>query len=175
MATPFKKGDVVSSFKTSKFILKGDFYSGGQEHFYLESQASVVYPLEDGGVEIHSSSQHSTEVQHVVAHALGLPMNKVSCIVKRMGGGFGGKESQPALFASCAALVATKLKRPARIVLTKDEDMKMTGKRHPVKTYYKVAFNEEGKIDALEADIYSDAGAYTRCNSLNFGAFYVPY
>lgn len=161
VATPFKKGDVVSSFETSKFILKGDFYSGGQEHFYLESQASVVYPLEDDGVEIHSSSQHSTEVQHVVAHALGLPMNKVSCIVKRMGGGFGGKESQPALFASCAALVATKLKRPARVILTKDEDMKMTGKRHPVKTYYKVAFNEEGKIDALEADIYSDAGAYT--------------
>ncbi len=160
-AKAFVKGDIKTSFENSKYILEGDFYSGGQEHFYLESQACVVYPLEDGAVEVHSSSQHSSEVQHVVAHSLGLPMHKVSSIVKRMGGGFGGKESQPALFATCASLVALKLNRPARVVLTKDEDMKITGKRHPTKTYYKVAFDETGKIEALEADIYSDAGAYT--------------
>lgn len=160
-AKAFVKGDTKTSLENSKYILEGYFYSGGQEHFYLESQACVVYPLEDGAVEVHSSSQHSSEVQHVVAHSLGLPMHKVSSIVKRMGGGFGGKESQPALFAACASLVALKLNRPARVVLTKDEDMKITGKRHPTKTYYKVAFDETGKIEALEADIYSDAGAYT--------------
>ena len=159
-ATPFLKGDIKKAFENATHILEGDFYSGGQEHFYLESQASVVYPLEDGGVEVHSSSQHSTETQHVVAHALGLPLNQVSCIVKRMGGGFGGKESQPAAFASYAALVAKKLNRPARIILTKDEDMKITGKRHPVKTFYKVAFESNGKITALEAHAYSDGGAY---------------
>jgi xanthine dehydrogenase large subunit len=160
-AVPFIKGDTNEVFKNATYILEGDFYSGGQEHFYLESQACIAYPLENGGVEIHASSQHSTEVQHVVAHALGIPMNKVACIVKRMGGGFGGKESQPALFATLASLVATKLQRSARIVLTKDEDMKMTGKRHPTKTFYKVAFDKNGKIEALEADIYSNAGAYT--------------
>ena len=160
-ATPFIKGDSNKALKNAKHTLKGDFFSGGQEHFYLESQASMVYPLEDGGVEIHSSSQHSSEVQHVVSHALGLPLNKVACIVKRMGGGFGGKESQPAVFAACASLVALDLNRPARVVLTKDEDMKITGKRHPTKTFYKVAFDDTGKISALEADIYSDAGAYT--------------
>jgi len=159
-ATPFTKGDIKTAFKDSKHTLEGDFYSGGQEHFYLESQASIAYPTEDGGIEVHSSSQHSTETQHVVSHALGVPMHMVSCMVKRMGGGFGGKESQPAAFASYAALVAKKLNKPARIILTKDEDMKMTGKRHPVKTFYKVAFNDDGKITALEADIFSDAGAY---------------
>jgi xanthine dehydrogenase large subunit len=160
-ATPFEKGDIKKSFENATHILEGDFYSGGQEHFYLESQASVVYPTEDGGIEIHSSSQHSSETQHVVAHSLGLPLHLVSCMVKRMGGGFGGKESQPAAFASYAALVAKKLHRPARIILTKDEDMKMTGKRHPVKTFYKVSFENDGKITALQADIYADAGAYT--------------
>jgi len=159
-ATAFTKGDTVDAFKNATHTLEGDFYSGGQEHFYLESQASIAYPTEDGGIEVHSSSQHSTETQHVVAHALGLPMHLVSCMVKRMGGGFGGKESQPAAFASYAALVAKKLNRPARIILTKDEDMKMTGKRHPVKTFYKVAFEDDGKITVLEADIFSDAGAY---------------
>jgi xanthine dehydrogenase large subunit len=160
-ATPFIKGDYKKAFSEANYTLEGDIYSGGQEHFYLESQACIAYPLEDGSLEIHASSQHSTEVQHVVAHALGISMNKVACIVKRMGGGFGGKESQPALFVSCAALVAKDLNKSARLVLTKDEDMKMTGKRHPTKTFYKVAFDKNGKITALEADIYSNAGAYT--------------
>lgn len=161
-ATPFKNGaEPLEIIKNSEFKLEGDFFSGGQEHFYLESQSSIAYPLEDGGIEVHSSSQHSTETQHVVAHSLGLPLNKVACIVKRMGGGFGGKESQPAAFASYAAIVAHKLNRAARIILTKDDDMKITGKRHPVKTFYKVSFEKTGKITAFWADIYSDGGAYT--------------
>ncbi|MDC0932884.1 molybdopterin-dependent oxidoreductase [Arcobacteraceae bacterium] len=161
-ATSFKRGDEpLEIIKKSQFFLEGDFFSGGQEHFYLESQSSIAYPLDDGGIEIHSSSQHSTETQHVVAHALGLPLNKVACIVKRMGGGFGGKESQPAAFAAYSALIAKKLNRSARVVLTKDDDMKTTGKRHPVKTFYKISFDEKGKITAFWADIYSDGGAFT--------------
>jgi xanthine dehydrogenase large subunit len=182
-AIPFKNGaEPLEIIENSKFKLEGNFFSGGQEHFYLESQSSIAYPLEDGGIEVHSSSQHSTETQHVVAHALGLPLNKVACIVKRMGGGFGGKESQPAAFASYAALVAKKLNRSARIVLTKDDDMKITGKRHPVKTFYKVSFDEKGKITAFWADIYSDGGAYTDVSPSILertmfhidGAYYLP-
>lgn len=182
-ATSFKRGgNPEEIINNSKFKLEGDFFSGGQEHFYLESQSSIAYPLDDGGIEVHSSSQHSTETQHVVAHALGLPLNKVTCIVKRMGGGFGGKESQPAAFASYAAIVAKKLNRPARIILTKDDDMKITGKRHPVKTFYKISFEETGKITAFWADIYSDGGAYTDVSPSILertmfhidGAYYLP-
>jgi xanthine dehydrogenase large subunit len=107
-ATPFIRGDVESALKNSPHVLKGHFECGGQEHFYMESQASIAYPLENGQMEIHSSSQHPTETQHVVAHALHLDFSQVVCVVKRMGGGFGGKESQAAHFAAMAALVAYK-------------------------------------------------------------------
>lgn len=160
-ATPFKKGDVELAMKNSPHVLTGHFECGGQEHFYMESQASIAYPLENGQLEIHSSSQHPTETQHVVAHALHLDFSQVVCIVKRMGGGFGGKESQAAHFAAMAALVAVKLKRPARLVLTKDDDMMMTGKRHPFKNSYEVGFDDEGKILAFKSQIYANGGAYT--------------
>lgn len=160
-AFPFNRGDSSTAIKDSIHKLKGDFVCGGQEHFYMENQAAVVYPLEDGQLEVHSSSQHPSETQHLVAHALGLGNHKVVSIVKRMGGGFGGKESQAAPFAAYAALVAKKLKRPARIVLTKDEDMKITGKRHPFKNFYEVGFDEKGIIQGIKFDLYADAGAYT--------------
>ncbi len=159
-ATPFIRGDVDAALKKSKHTLKGEFLCGGQDHFYLESQATIVYPMENGQLEIHSSSQHPSETQRLVAHALGLSLHEVVCIVKRMGGGFGGKESQAAPFAAYAALVARKLKRPARLILTKDEDMQLTGKRHPFKFFYEIGFEADGKINALKAAIYSDAGAY---------------
>ncbi len=132
----------------------------GQDHFYLESQACVVYPKEDGQVEIHASSQHPSEVQQMVAEALGLKFHQVVCIVKRMGGGFGGKESQAAPFAVYASLVARKLKRPARLILTKDDDMQITGKRNPFDNEYEVGFDNNGKILALDFALYSDGGAY---------------
>ncbi|MDO9182280.1 MAG: molybdopterin-dependent oxidoreductase [Bacteriovorax sp.] len=160
-ATPFIRGDVESIFKKSPHVLKGVFECGGQEHFYMESQASIAYPLENGQIEIHSSSQHPTETQHVVAHALHLDFSQVVCVVKRMGGGFGGKESQAAQFAAMAALVASKLKRPARLVLTKDDDMMMTGKRHPFKNTYEIAFDNSGKILAFKSQLYANGGAYT--------------
>lgn len=164
-AFPFVKGDVEASLKTSEHVLEGSFYCGGQEHFYLESQASIVYPLENGQLEVHSSSQHPSETQRVVAEATGRSLHQVTCIVKRMGGGFGGKESQAAPFAAYAAIVADKLQRPARIAITKDEDMAVTGKRHPFKIFYKVGFNKEGVLNALEARIYSNAGAYADLSS----------
>lgn len=159
-ANPFVKGDIEGSLKNAKHLLKGAFECGGQEHFYMESQATVAYPLENGQLEIHSSSQHPTETQHVVAHALEIDFSQVVCIVKRMGGGFGGKESQAAHFAALAGLVAYKLNRPARLALTKDDDMMMTGKRHPFKNFYEVGFDDDGRITALKVLIYANGGAY---------------
>ena len=161
VATPFKRGDVDNAMKNAPHVLKGEFICGGQEHFYMESQATIVYPLENGQMEVHSSSQHPTETQHVVAHALGLDFSQVVCVVKRMGGGFGGKESQAAHFAAMAALVAFKLKRPARLALSKDDDMMMTGKRHPFKNFYEVGFDNDGTILAFKAKLYANGGAYT--------------
>lgn len=159
-ANPFKCGDAEKAMAEAPYRLSGVFECGGQEHFYMESQACVAYPLEDGQIEIHASSQHPTETQHVVAHALGLSLHEVVCVVKRMGGGFGGKESQAAPFAAMAALVARKLNRPARLCLSKDDDMMMTGKRHPFKNFYEVGFDKDGRILALKAKLYSDGGAY---------------
>lgn len=159
-AKPFVRGDVESELKKSTHILKGVFECGGQEHFYMESQATIAYPLENGQIEVHSSSQHPTETQHVVAHTLGLDYSQVVCIVKRMGGGFGGKESQAAHFAAMAGLVAFKLNRPARLALSKDDDMMMTGKRHPFKNFYEVGFDQDGMITALKVIIVANGGAY---------------
>ena len=158
--TPFRCGDPEKAMKEAPFRLSGTLEIGGQEHFYLESQASLVYPQENQ-LKIISSSQHPTETQHLVAEAVGLPFHQVVCEVKRMGGAFGGKESQAAPFAAMAALVAHKLKRPARIVLSKDDDMKVTGKRHPFKNFYEIGFNQEGRILAWKVKLYADGGAYT--------------
>jgi xanthine dehydrogenase large subunit len=154
------RGQVVRALEESEHKLQGVTEIAGQDHFYLESQASIAYPREGGQIEVHSSSQHPTEVQHCVAEALGLKFHQVVCTVKRMGGAFGGKESQAAPFAVFAALVAQKLQRPARCVITKDDDMIMTGKRNPFKNFYEVGFNSDGKITALKAQLYSDGGAY---------------
>lgn len=159
-ARKIERGEVDEVMKSAPHTLSGRIVIQGHDHFYLESQVSIAYPLEDGQIEIHSSSQHPTETQHVVAHALGLPDKDVVCQVKRMGGGFGGKESQAAPFAAMAALAAMKLKRPVRINLTKDDDMIMTGKRNPFENEYKVAFDNDGRILSLDVRLFSDAGAY---------------
>lgn len=162
---PFVQGNVDEAFKNSLHVLEGHFSCGGQEHFYMESQAAIAYPLETGQIEVHSSSQHPSETQRVVAEALGLPLHHVVCVVKRMGGGFGGKESQGAPIAAYAALVAHKTKRPARLILTKDDDMKITGKRHPFEAEYKVAFDKDGIITGLKVMLMSDGGAYADLSS----------
>ncbi|WP_374029102.1 xanthine dehydrogenase molybdopterin binding subunit [Bdellovibrio bacteriovorus] len=181
-ANAFVTGDVDAALAKAPHKLKGEFECGGQEHFYLESQACIAYPLEDGQIEIHSSSQHPSETQHVVAEALGLSLHEVVCIVKRMGGGFGGKESQAAPFAAMAALVATRMQRPARLCLSKDDDMMMTGKRHPFKNFYEVGFDNDGRILGLKAHLYADGGAYADLSSSILdramfhidGAYYLP-
>jgi xanthine dehydrogenase large subunit len=155
-----ERGNVVQAMSEAPHKLSGKIIIQGQDHFYLESQASIAYPLEDNQMEIHSSSQHPTETQHVVAHALGISNKDVVCQVKRMGGGFGGKESQAAPFAAFAALAAKKLNRPVRLCLTKDDDMVMTGKRNPFENNYQVGFDNQGKILALSVQLFSDAGAY---------------
>ncbi len=155
-----ERGDVESALQSAANKITDSIVIRGADHFYLESNVAVAYPKEDGQIEIHSSSQHPTEVQHVVSHGLGIPSKDVTCIVKRMGGGFGGKESQAAPIAAYAALVAHKLNRPVRIVLTKDDDMIITGKRNPFENFYTVGFDNDGKILALDAKLYSDGGAY---------------
>jgi len=154
------RGDFKNEILKAKHKLEGKIVIKGADHFYLESQAALAYPLEDGQIEVYSSTQHPSETQHVVAHALGLSLNDVVCICPRMGGGFGGKESQAAPIAAYAALVAKKLKRSARLVLTKDDDMIMTGKRNPFENNYWVGFNDQGLIQAMKVELYSDGGAY---------------
>lgn len=154
-----KRGNVEEAFRTAKNIIEGEIVIGGQDHFYLESQAAIVYPGEHNQIVIHSGTQAPSEVQQVAARVLGLKQNQVVCVTKRMGGGFGGKESQATHPAVMAGLVALKTKRPARIIYTKDDDMKYTGKRHNFKNKYKVAFTDEGVITALEAHLFADGGA----------------
>lgn len=153
-------GDVDTALAASPHTLSGTITLKGAEHFYLENQTAIAYPQEDGGLEIHSSTQHPTEVQMMVAECLGLPHSAVVCIAHRLGGGFGGKETQAAPFAVYAALVAHHSKKPARLVLTKDEDMLMTGKRNPYEIHYRVGFDNDGMIHALDCQFYGDGGAY---------------
>ncbi len=153
------RGDAESALLSAPHRLEGTIVIRGAEHFYLESQAAAAIPREDGVIEVHSSAQHPSEVQHVVAHALGIDYSRVICVVKRMGGAFGGKESQAAPFAAYAALAAQKLGRPARIALTKDDDMVITGKRNPFENHWKVGFDQKGRILALDVNLFSDGGA----------------
>ncbi len=153
-------GDAQAAMLEAPCKISGTLVIEGAEHFYLESQAVVVYPKEDGQLEVHSSTQHPTEVQHVVAKACGLRFSDVVCVAKRLGGGFGGKESQAAPIAAYAALMAKKTGRPCRLVLTKDDDMIITGKRNPFQITYECGCDRAGRIVALDAMLYSDGGAY---------------
>ncbi len=152
------RGDAHSALAQSAHVLVGAFRTGGQEHFYLETQAALAIPGEGGQLTVHSSTQHPSEVQSVIAHCLGLQQNQVICICTRMGGGFGGKESQAAHPALLAALAAIKTGRPARIVYSRDLDMRVTGKRHPYLCRYQVGCTAVGRIEALILDLYSDGG-----------------
>lgn len=153
-------GDAEGALTSAPHSVAGTLEIGGADHFYLESQAVVVYPKEDGQLEVHSSTQHPTETQHVVAEACGLRFSDVVCIAKRLGGAFGGKESQAAPIAAYAALIAQRSGRPARLVLSKDDDMIITGKRNPFQIEYRCGFDANGKILALDAMLHSDGGAY---------------
>ncbi len=155
-----ERGDVDAAFASAKRTVQGVLKTNGQEQFYFESQACIAIPGEGGTVRVISSTQNPTETQAVVAEALGLGMHQVVCECKRMGGGFGGKETQSALPAMMAALVAVKTGRSARIIYAKDQDMIVTGKRHAYQTSYRAAFDHDGMIQALEVTFYSNGGAY---------------
>lgn len=163
------RGDPEAAFKEAKHVIEGTIVVGGADHFYLESQACIVYPGEFDQLTIHSSTQAPSEVQHVAAHLLGLQMNQVVVVTKRMGGGFGGKECQATHPAVMTALVAHKLKRPARLVYIKDDDMRFTGKRHPYQNDYRVAFDDNGVISALQVEFFADGGAYNDLSTAVLG------
>ncbi|MBI3525907.1 MAG: xanthine dehydrogenase molybdopterin binding subunit [Betaproteobacteria bacterium] len=153
-----ERGDAPAALAAAPHKLEGSFSMGGQDHFYLEGQVAVALPQDDGALVIHSSTQHPTEVQHIVAHALGIHSHAVSIQCRRMGGGFGGKESQPALFAAIAAIVARKLGCAAKLRLDRDVDMTMTGKRHDFEVDYTVGFDASGRIQALDLMLASRCG-----------------
>ena len=138
--------------------MQGTVHIGGQDHFYLEGQIAIAVPQEDGAMLVHSSTQHPSEVQQIVAHALGKQANQVTVQCRRMGGGFGGKETQPALIAAAAAVLAQKTGRPVKLRLDRDTDMIMTGKRHDFLADYAVGFDASGRILALTVMLASRCG-----------------
>ena len=141
------------------YYLEGVIRNDGQEHFYLETQSSLAVPEDNGGITLYSSSQNPNEIQKMAAGVLSLPQNQVTVDIKRLGGGFGGKESQATSWACLAALAAYHTKRPALLRLTRDEDMIFTGKRHAFESDYRVAFDKEGKILAYSVELNSNCGA----------------
>jgi xanthine dehydrogenase large subunit len=152
------QGDPDAVLERAAHRRQGTLTIGGQDHFYLEGQIAVALPQEDGAFLIHSSTQHPSEVQSVVAHALGIPANLVTVHCRRMGGGFGGKETQAALIAAAAAVLANKTRRPVKLRLDRDVDMITTGKRHDFIADYDVGFDEQGRILALKVMLASRCG-----------------
>jgi xanthine dehydrogenase large subunit len=146
----WQKGDAATAIAGAAQVVEGSFEVGGQEHFYLEGQVAAALPQEGGDMVIHSSTQHPTEVQHKVAHALHLPMNAVRVEVRRMGGGFGGKESQGNALAIACAIAARATGKPCRMRYDRDDDMMITGKRHDLRIVYRAGVDNEGRILGLE-------------------------
>ena len=153
-----KRGDAVAAFATAPHKLQGKFDVGGQEQFYLEGQISYAIPKEGSGMHVHCSTQHPSEMQHHVAHVLHVSSHDVLVECRRMGGGFGGKESQSALWACAAAVGAARLRRPVKLRADRDDDMIVTGKRHCFAYDYEVGYDDNGRILAARIDMISRAG-----------------
>jgi len=153
-----RRGEPEAALAASKHRLSGQLEVGGQEHFYLEGQVAYALPLEQGQWWIHSSTQHPGEVQHWVAHALGLENNAVTVECRRMGGGFGGKETQAGHMAVWAALAARKLRRPVKLRLDRDDDFLVTGKRHPFAYDWDAGFDDDGRLTALKLTMLANCG-----------------
>mgnify|MGYP001765391011 CR=1 FL=1 len=146
----FLKGDAEAGLASAPRRVDGQLRIGGQEHFYLEGQIALAIPDEAGGVIVQSSTQYPNEVQHVVARVLGLPHHAVTVICRRMGGGFGGKESQASQWAALAALGAWKTGRACKLRLDRDDDFILTGKRHDFLVQYATGFDDDGRLRAQE-------------------------
>ena len=151
------RGD-ASVIDSSPLRFEGELKIGGQEHFYLETQCAIAWLDETGGVAAHSSTQHPTETQEVIARVLGIPRNKVTVECLRMGGAFGGKEVQANPWAAIAALGAWKTRRPVRVRLTRALDFALTGKRHPFLARYAAGFAKDGRLEGVRIALYSDGG-----------------
>jgi xanthine dehydrogenase large subunit len=152
------RGDAQAAFERSTHRLKGELHVGGQEQFYLEGQIAYAVPKEGEGMHVFCSTQHPTEMQHVVAHALRRHSHDIVVECRRMGGAFGGKESQSALWAACAAIAAARLKRPVKLRADRDDDMMVTGKRHCFYYEYEIGYGADGRISAAKVQMVSRAG-----------------
>ncbi|XP_078398847.1 xanthine dehydrogenase/oxidase [Cetorhinus maximus] len=154
-----ENGNIDLGFAQADDIVEGEMYIGGQEHFYLETQCTVAIPRgEDGEMELFVSTQSPSQIQSLVAKALGVPANRIVCRVKRLGGGFGGKETRSSLLSTAVAVAAHRMKCPVRCALNRDEDMLVSGGRHPFLGRYKVGFQKNGKIVAVDLKLYCNAG-----------------
>ncbi|AQQ04088.1 xanthine dehydrogenase molybdopterin binding subunit [Roseibium algicola] len=153
-----ERGDIAPAFDSAKNRIQGRMTIGGQDHMYLEGQIAFAIPGEDDDVAVHCSTQHPSEAQHMVAHVLGVPSNAVTVNVRRMGGGFGGKESQMNLFCAVAAIAAKKWNCPVKIRPDRDQDMTATGKRHDFVVDYDVAFDDSGRIEAVDGTFAARCG-----------------
>ncbi|SHJ39379.1 xanthine dehydrogenase, molybdenum binding subunit apoprotein [Aureimonas altamirensis DSM 21988] len=153
-----QRGEVDTALAGAPHRLAGRMVVGGQDHFYLEGQIALAVPGEDAEVTVHVSTQHPSEVQHMVSHALGVPANAVTVSVRRMGGGFGGKETQMNLFACVAAIAAKRLKCAVKLRPDRDDDMVATGKRHDFAIDYDVGFDDTGRIQAVRGDYAARCG-----------------
>ncbi len=151
-------GDAKAAINTAPHQLSGHLRVGGQDHFYLETQAAQCVPGEDNDLTLYSSTQHPSEVQHLIAHILGRSSHDITVQVRRMGGAFGGKETQAALIAAMTALVSHKTGHPARLVLDRDDDMVLTGKRHDFEIDYKCGFDDAGRLAGIAFDMASRCG-----------------
>lgn len=153
-----QRGDAAAAIAAAPRVLEAQMQVGGQEHYYLEGQVSMVVPAEDGGMLVYCSTQHPSEVQKLVAEVLALPLSAVTVETRRMGGGFGGKETQAAQWACIAALLARKSGHPVKLRLSRADDMIMTGKRHPFVNRYLVGFDESGLLLGAEIQVTGNCG-----------------
>ncbi|MCP1314671.1 MULTISPECIES: xanthine dehydrogenase molybdopterin binding subunit [unclassified Halomonas] len=153
-----ERGDWQQCLEEASNVIEGALFVGGQEHLYLEGQACLVLPTEDEGVVVYTSNQHPSETQKLVAEVLGIPFHSVTVEVRRMGGGFGGKETQASPWACIAAIVARRTGRAARLRLPRSVDMRVTGKRHPFHNRYRLAIDGEGVIQGGEITLIGDCG-----------------
>ena len=153
-----QRGDAQQAIAQAPLSLSAEQHLGGQEHFYLEGQAALAVPAEDGGMLIYNSTQHPSEVQKLVAEVLAVPLNRVTVDMRRMGGGFGGKETQGAPWACLAALLARKTGRAVKLRLPRCDDMVLTGKRHPFYNQYRIGFDQSGRLLGAELSVTGNCG-----------------
>lgn len=155
----FNLGNTKDTFKNCDYVFEGETFSNGQEHLYLETQGCYVEPKENGTIKITSSTQGPTQVQKTAAKVLGIPMHNIEVDVIRLGGGFGGKEDQATPWAVMAAVAVQHLNRPVKYVLNRHDDLRMTGKRHPYSSFFKIGLTKDLKIKAFEVEFLQNSGA----------------